>query len=967
MFACNNCTKVFGQLWQYNKHQKQHDKERTPILCLVESCGVQCWSYTSFKQHVLRHHKPMKSRLKCLFPGCGLRFDSKNNLLMHMKSHKNHNALIECPFCTPKMMFLTMKSYHSHVFRKHRRYRGAQQNTDDSSAGARENDGMIIVTPNHLENQLREDICDTTPNVDGMNPPGEMLSNVAEISCETVSENAARQMQNNSATIVTDQGVIDGRNETQNRSLNVTLGGDAVDHRNRASTDVNNIHIMRDVSNNTAQDRNSATKSLEKTMCQLAGRYIVKDPAIQLVVENVHKAMEICKSDFASSLHDSRDLTEEQKESVENLFNKSFHPFAETLDPKKGSLRNTYQRKMTYERDENYVKPVQKDILSEDGNMTGCHFTYVPPLQTLSVMLRHPAVRRYCAEPKVNNTHVLFDIHDGKVIKENPFFQAPNRLILVIFQDGLDICCPIGPAKTKYKLNAVFMTLLNLPPHLRTKVKNIKLVQVCHEKYIKQFGWAEILRPLMSDLAILEQEGIDVDVNGVMINYKGSVGAKAADNLGSHDAGGYQIGFSLAEFFCRFCEITRIEFWNNPCHGKELRTVASYNACAAEAEATNRPCKGIISNSVLNKLNHYHVAKPGLPPCIDHDVNLGIVPYDMVLAIRYFMQRKWFKLGFLNYRLRSIKLMKDIIIPTINITPQTKRLVGSMAHMSKLILIFPLAIMDRVRDFADPVWEMVLTLRRMHALMFAPAISVGQTSILHSVTQDYMLRRQTCFPGVKRRPKHEYTSHAAELDHEFGPIRHLSTKHFETKNGTLKQIIKNLRNFKNVTKTIAERHELLMLSYENDYDSHIKPKHIMIYEPAAYDPALEVAIQHFLGPNQNVNFVSENLKYRGINYVVGDSVCVGMSSCGNFVICKIAVMLLYADLSQFFFVGYPCELIEREEAGVFEVSNVSEELLVPQLSIYPYSSLLSPDPILETRTLGKQVFLMKYTPYHPFM
>lgn len=58
--------------------------------------------------------------------------------------------------------------------------------------------------------------------------------------------------------------------------------------------------------------------------------------------------------------------------------------------------------------------------------------------------------------------------------------------------------------------------------------------------------------------------------------------------------------------------------------------------------------KGVKSNSVLNNLEHFHVCNPGLPPCIGHDMFEGVVQYDLMLIINYFIKKRYFTFDTLN-------------------------------------------------------------------------------------------------------------------------------------------------------------------------------------------------------------------------------------------------------------------------------------------------------------------------------
>ena len=69
--------------------------------------------------------------------------------------------------------------------------------------------------------------------------------------------------------------------------------------------------------------------------------------------------------------------------------------------------------------------------------------------------------------------------------------------------------------------------------------------------------------------------------------------------------------------------------------------------------------QGIKKNPPLNVIESFHVCNSGLPPCLDHDLFEGFIQKDLLNAIKYFISRQWFQIGFLNYRLANVKLLTD--------------------------------------------------------------------------------------------------------------------------------------------------------------------------------------------------------------------------------------------------------------------------------------------------------------------
>uniref|UniRef100_A0A1X7UN94 Uncharacterized protein n=1 Tax=Amphimedon queenslandica TaxID=400682 RepID=A0A1X7UN94_AMPQE len=83
---------------------------------------------------------------------------------------------------------------------------------------------------------------------------------------------------------------------------------------------------------------------------------------------------------------------------------------------------------------------------------------------------------------------------------------------------------------------------------------------------INQFGIDVVLEPFMSELKILEQEGILIEVNGQKVNFKGTISLASGDNLSSHLLGGCKSP-SGAIRICRHCMATSDEAQTNYLEG----------------------------------------------------------------------------------------------------------------------------------------------------------------------------------------------------------------------------------------------------------------------------------------------------------------------------------------------------------------------------------------------------------------
>lgn len=208
---------------------------------------------------------------------------------------------------------------------------------------------------------------------------------------------------------------------------------------------------------------------------------------------------------------------------------------------------------------------------------------YIPVAETLKNFLQSHLWRNVQSQQSGDpDVEVFMDLYDGQNFKCNQFFnENPNSLKLILYQDSFEIVNPLGSAKKTHKVLAVYLSLANLPIHLRSNTDNMFLVLLCHEKDFKHFGMAKVFSELLADLKSLETNGINVDGETV----RGGLYCIAGDNLGSHFIGGFTENFSRSRYFCRYCEITRSEFEADANAVGPPRTTETYDTAVADFKA----------------------------------------------------------------------------------------------------------------------------------------------------------------------------------------------------------------------------------------------------------------------------------------------------------------------------------------------------------------------------------------------
>ena len=422
----------------------------------------------------------------------------------------------------------------------------------------------------------------------------------------------------------------------------------------------------RDTDPGSAEDR--YTENMALFFLGLQAKYLVPASTVSKIASEMRMLQEL-QHEFTMDLF-SRGLQEYgvPDEALHNLGQHVYEqsPMQNTLHTNNGSLTTHHRRLQYYRKELSLVEPVQINLGCDDTGKQQ-HFHYVPILQSLKALLANEGVRHQVLHPIPADENMLHDIGDGHVIKSNVLFSSdPHALQVMLFQDAFEVANPLGSARQKHKVLAVYYSLANVYAHNRSTVDSIQLVLLCLERDCKWFGPDTVFDTLMSDLGDLETTGICVEGK----TFRGSIACVIGDNLGSHYLGGFTENFSSAEYFCRNCHVRKEDFQRNPLSTATERTPASYSESLQELQ--NNPDlkmhQGIKSNSVLNKLTHFHVCTPGLPPCLAHDLFAGIVDYDLAMYLQFLVKtRKSFSYNVLNSRTVTFKeesKNKANVIPT---------------------------------------------------------------------------------------------------------------------------------------------------------------------------------------------------------------------------------------------------------------------------------------------------------------
>jgi hypothetical protein len=433
-----------------------------------------------------------------------------------------------------------------------------------------------------------------------------------------------------------------------------------------------------------------------------------------------------------------------------------------------------------------------------------------------------------------------------------------------------------------HKVNAFHWIFTNMDRKYSSTLHVMQLACLARHTDVKHFGIEKYLRPLLVDLAFLESTGVYIEALGETI--KGSVSALVADNLSAHGIGGFMESFGPNVLHpCRFCTASADEIQNDTLNAFEFkrRSVTEHNLCVKQLREKNLPSIfGIKSDCILHKYLITFHAVTSLPPDIAHDLLEGIVPSDLALCLSYFIFKKYFDLKWLNNVIASYPYKFTDAVNRPQRIPEKFAAVGTVGGNATenwtLLRLLPFFVGSKIPP-EDAVWDWLMDLKDIVELCFAPCLTDNACNYLRSKIVDRKRNFHLLFPGKKFKPKHHYVEHYPELIAEFGPLLFMWTMRFEAKHSYCKRVVQESHNFKNILKTIAEKHQL-MIAYHLSSHSFFSTE---VFVPESAEVSLSMlnnkcrqAVHDLYAEADSINVVSY-VKINGTKYCSAMVVVVG--------------------------------------------------------------------------------------------
>lgn len=166
---------------------------------------------------------------------------------------------------------------------------------------------------------------------------------------------------------------------------------------------------------------------------------------------------------------------------------------------------------------------------------------------------------------------------------------------------------------------------------------------------------------------------------------------------------------------------------------------------------------------------------------------------------------------------------------------------------------------------------------------------------------------------------------------------------------------------------LSYKHQLLQSQLpKNTYCPLVIADSAEDYVPENYNNNISCVINDYFYDKRNENFkyIASQITFKGITYKTNMYICVGKDCYDYFIICKIKYFLINNSYTDVYFLGTTIKIVYNSDLGVYEQFEVkdSQEHKIDKISLFPYSVLLAPHPILETQLNSIAVYIFKYAP-----
>nr|XP_021323512.1 uncharacterized protein LOC108180038 [Danio rerio] len=390
---------------------------------------------------------------------------------------------------------------------------------------------------------------------------------------------------------------------------------------------------------------------------------------------------------------------------------------------------------------------------------------------------------------------------------------------------------------------------------------------------ISKHGFDKILEPLVKDISSLETNGIQIPlfyhaVYGTIVQVTG-------DNLGIHSLFGFVESFS-ARYCCHFCLLEKEHFQTVFCEDSPKISVRTKELHSEHCERMqSNPSlpyvMGVKRSCLLNSLEYFHTTA-NFSVDIMHDILEGVAQYEMKLLIQHLIDN-YTTSAEVQRRIQSFNygfLEQNNKHPGVELKESSNDLGLNAIQSWCLLRYLPIMFGDLVCP-NDQHWYLFILLLQIINIVFSSVISSGITIYLKHLISEHHSLFKHLFPDRNLLPKRHFMVHYPTCMQKIGPVLHCWFMCYEGKHNVFK---KQLKNFKNITKTLAKKHQCQMAYIWQTFD----PNYVKL-GPDKMVPLNEMEVSVEMAEKLNVPLWTKVLsvkwvKFCGNTYRSGLAVCV---------------------------------------------------------------------------------------------
>lgn len=591
----------------------------------------------------------------------------------------------------------------------------------------------------------------------------------------------------------------------------------------RTNPDNSNDECMECDSEETLDDLGSADKHdifedvakfVSKLRClniPLSTCLAITDMTKQLltpIAAMLNKQIENFFKDCCPNRHD-----QEIKE-LEEIQNFLENPFA--------GLDTIYKQTQYFKRKGFYIEPKSfifgqeacaekcgQSLITKTVAVTG---QYISQLEFFQHFLTLPGVfdhmRNYLASTCHEGT--VTDFKDGELWRNHPVrlkhANKESTLVIPIFDyfDDVEVANPLGSHAGIHKIGAKYTVIKGVEPSLNSRLENIVLNMLVKAHDRPFFGNECVFDIYLDEMTKLEMEGFPLVINNQTFQIYIVLVQLIGDNLALNGLLGYVESF-CANYPCRICKIKRSNFGNVLFEDESsLRTASGHKIDISIADTSST---GVKESCCYDRIPSFSVTN-NIFCDIMHDLAEGICRYVMIKVLIYLVREKqFFSLDQLKERMKSFVYdhsSKPPFVTEDNLKNKTLNL--GAVEMLNFVLGFSLLVGDLVPE-NDPVWSTYLVMRQVLLFSCGLQFSFAEITYFSVLISEFLQQYIQSFQcGITL--KFHNLIHYPRIIRYLGPLYHMWVMRCEGKHADFKKLAMNIGNFRNICKTLADRHQM---------------------------------------------------------------------------------------------------------------------------------------------------------------